>query len=104
FRSPFLLASAPRLSSDCYVCQLRSVGQRTRRTARQRYTKMTAAALAHHGDAAAVGLDQLARDRQAEAAALDRGVGARLAPGPAAEEKIEDRLALLRRDARAGID
>src|SRR3954471_22073256 len=78
---------------------LRGVGQRTRRTARQRYAKVTAARAADHGDLPAVRLHQLARDRQAKAAALD----ARLGLGASAKKKIEDRLALLRRHAGARV-
>ena len=58
----------------CCGASLRSVGKRTRRTARQCYTKMTAGSPGDHGDLAAVRLDQLARDGEAQAAALDPDV------------------------------
>src|SRR5919108_4395147 len=87
----------PLLSSETMNCcdaSLRSVGQRTRRTARQRYAKMPPRSPGDHGDLAAVGLDQLARDGKAQAAALDAH-GAAVGLGAPAEEQVEDRLALL---------
>src|SRR6266850_3958355 len=89
--------------SDFPRTSLRGVGQRTRRTARQRYAKVAAVATAHYGNLSAVGLYQLARNRQAEAAALDAAFPAVVGLGPAAEEQVEDRLALLRRHARPAV-
>src|SRR5437773_12494042 len=78
---------------------LRGVGQRTRRTARQRYAKVAAARAADHGDLAAMRLDQLALNGEAEPGSLDAGFGL----GPAAKKQIEDRLALFRRHAGARV-
>src|SRR5438477_6186390 len=79
---------------------LRGVGQRTRRTARQRHAEMSARTLVDYSDLPAVRLDQLAGDRQAKAAAFDAaGVGL----GPPAKEEIEDRLALFRGHARPAV-
>src|ERR1043165_4281430 len=61
---------------------------------------MAALGPAHDADAAAVRLGELARDREPEPRALD--APARL--GAAAEERIEDGLALFGRHARAGVD
>src|SRR2546423_5172093 len=81
---------------------LRGVGHRTRRTARQRDAKVTARTVADDGDLAAMRLDQLARDGQAETRPLDAAAFRGL--GTPAEKQIEDRLALLRRHAGPGID
>src|SRR5690348_17604034 len=62
---------------------------------------MTAASLGHDCDLAAVRLDKLTRDGEAEAAALDARF---LALAAAAEEQIEDRFTLLGRHPRARID
>src|SRR5438477_5098800 len=78
---------------------LRGVGQRTRRTARQRYTEVAAVAAPHYGNLPAVRFDQFPRDGEAEARALDPPVRFR----PAAKEQIEDRLALFRRHARPAV-
>src|SRR5712671_107047 len=86
-----------KLACDSYGPSLRGVGKRTRRTARQCYAKMTAGTLGD-GDLAAVRLDQLARDGEPEAAALHVAAG-RAFHAPAAEEQVEDRLALLHGDA-----
>src|SRR5437588_9068013 len=80
---------------------LRGVGHRTRRTARQRDPKVTART-ADDGDLAAVRLDQLARDGKAQTRALDPAAFRGL--GTPAEKQVEDRLALLRRHAGAGVD
>jgi len=53
---------------------------------------MAAVLARHHADPPAVRLDELARDGQAEAGALDAPARLR----PAAEERIEDRVAVLR--------
>src|SRR5512134_3648431 len=83
---------------------LRRVGQHTRRTARQRYTKVSACLSAEHSDAPTMRLDQLARDGEAKPGALHTPPGGRGALGPAAaEEQIEDRLALLLRNPGPGI-
>src|SRR5581483_6876609 len=81
-------------------------GQRTRRTARQRDAEMSAipAALAtawHHCDLPTVRLDELARNGNSQARALDPATSGGLAT--AAEEEIEDRLALFRRHAWSGV-
>src|ERR1041385_5041729 len=98
-----LIAYAFSSRSSGHSCRLslRGVGERTRRTARKCDTEMTAASLGHDGDLAAVRLDELARDGEAEAAALDAHA---LALAAATEEQIEDRLTLLGRHARSRID
>src|SRR3954466_9327673 len=78
---------------------LRGVGQRTRRTARQRYAKVPAASAADDRDLAAVRLDELPCNGKPEPASLDAGF--RL--GPAAKKEIEDRFALFRRHAGARV-
>src|SRR5579859_5881003 len=78
---------------------LRGVGQRTRRTAPQRYAKVPAMRTADDGNLPAVRLDELSRNGQSEPAALDAGFGL----GAAAEKQIEDRLALFGRHARPRV-
>src|SRR5205085_3646998 len=80
---------------------LRGVGQRTRRTARQRDAEVAARTAADHRDLAAVRLDEFARDGESQPRALDAAALRGLAA--AAEEEVEDRLALFRRHAGAGV-
>src|SRR3954468_15665344 len=97
---PLIYPSSPREPRRILArASLRGVGQRTRRTARQRHPEVSARA-AHHRDLPAVGFDQLARDGEAEAATLDAARAAAVGLGAAAEEQVEDRLALFRRHAR----
>src|SRR5918911_676402 len=65
---------------------LRGVGQRTRRTARQRNAEVTTRPVADDGDLAAVRFDEFARNGKAEARAFDASAFRGL--GTAAEEQI----------------
>src|SRR5258708_10701108 len=86
--------------SDFPRTSLRGVGQCTRRTARQGDPEVAAGSAVHHSDLATVRLDQLAGDRQAQAAALD-AAGINLPP--TAEKQVDNRLALFRRHARPAV-
>src|SRR4029079_15801529 len=66
----------------------------------QHDAEMTSSRSRNYLDTTAVRLDEIARDGQAQAGAL----GAPGGTGAAAKECIEDCVALLQRNARAGID
>src|SRR5947208_6478351 len=73
-----LISSTSPLSlklCDCCGASLRSVGECTRRTARQCDAEMTARPVRHYSDLAAVRFHQLARDGEAEAARLHPALG-----------------------------